>query len=68
MLTRKASGVVAIPQNRVVGLGDDYQFFRFLHRVALVNERQPNMLDVTIADCDFQSSAHLRWVDKGQGC
>ena len=32
MMFRKATRVVATPQNQVVGFGDDDQFFGFLHR------------------------------------
>ncbi len=41
MLPGKTTRVVATPKNQVVGLGDDNQFFSFLHeRPALFNERQ----------------------------
>ena len=41
LISGKSAGVVATPQNQIVGLGNDYQFFLFLHeRPPLIDERQ----------------------------
>jgi hypothetical protein len=36
MLSREPTRVVATPQNQVVRLGDDYEFFLFLHAASVV--------------------------------
>ena len=57
MLPRKATGVMTTPQNQVVGLRDDDQFFVLFHRgLRCSSQQQVEAQAVKITGGDFQSS------------
>ena len=67
MLSRETACVIATPQNQIVGLGDNHQFFLLFHRgLRGPNQQQTELQTVTMTDIDFQISPRLRRV-RGKG-